>query len=105
HTCWGNPAQQRLFATPQSYKDALPHLARLDVDVLTVEGATTDGTELEMIGKAIQDKKIAVGVVDHRNLQVERPEQVAALIRKALRHIPLERLIVSPDWWLWRGGR
>jgi 5-methyltetrahydropteroyltriglutamate--homocysteine methyltransferase len=104
HTCWGNPAQQRLFATPQSYKDALPHLARLDVDVLTFECATTDGTDLELIGKAIQDKKIAVGVVDHRNLQVERPEQVAALIRKALRHIPLERLIVSTDCGFGREG-
>jgi 5-methyltetrahydropteroyltriglutamate--homocysteine methyltransferase len=104
HTCWGNPAQQRLFASPQSYKDALPHLARLDVDVLTFECATTDGMDLELIGKAIQDKKVAVGVVDHRNLQVERPEQVAALIRKALRHIPLERLIVSTDCGFGREG-
>jgi 5-methyltetrahydropteroyltriglutamate--homocysteine methyltransferase len=104
HTCWGNPAQQRLFASPQSYKDALPHLARLDVDVLTFECATTDGMDLESIGKAIQDKKVAVGVVDHRNLQVERPEQVAALIRKALRHIPLERLIVSTDCGFGREG-
>ena len=104
HTCWGNPAQQRLFATPQSYKDALPHLAQLDVDVLTFECATTDGMDLELIGRAIQDQKVAVGVVDHRNLQVERPEQVAALIRKALRHIPLERLIVSTDCGFGREG-
>jgi len=48
-------------------------------------------------GRTIQDKKVAVGVVDHRNLQVERPEQVAALIRKALKHISLERLILSTD--------
>jgi hypothetical protein len=33
HTCWGNPVQQRLFASPQSYPEALPHLARLDVEV------------------------------------------------------------------------
>jgi len=104
HTCWGNPAQQRLFATPQSYKDALPHLARLDVDVLTFECATTDGMDLEVIGKAIPDKKIAVGVVDHRNLQVERPEQVAALIRKALKSIPVERLILSSDCGFGREG-
>ena len=32
HTCWGNPAQQRLFATNQSYAQALPHLNELDVD-------------------------------------------------------------------------
>jgi 5-methyltetrahydropteroyltriglutamate--homocysteine methyltransferase len=72
--------------------------------VLTFECATTDGMDLELIGRAIQDHKVAVGVVDHRNLQVERPEQVAALIRKALRHIPLERLILSTDCGFGREG-
>ena len=104
HTCWGNPAQQRLFATNQSYKDALPHLNRLDVDVLTFECCTSDGMDLEIIGRSITDKKIAIGVVDHRNLQVERPEQVADLIRRALKHIPLERLILSSDCGFGREG-
>ena len=104
HTCWGNPAQQRLFATNQSYADALPHLNTLDVDVLTFECATSDGMDLDKIGKAITDKKVAIGVVDHRNLQVERPDQVAGLIRRALKHIPVERLIVSSDCGFGREG-
>jgi 5-methyltetrahydropteroyltriglutamate--homocysteine methyltransferase len=104
HTCWGNPAQQRLFATNQSYRDALPHLNKLDVDVLTFECATSDGMDLESIGRMITDKKIAIGVVDHRNLQVERPEQVADLIRRALAHIPADRLIVSSDCGFGREG-
>jgi 5-methyltetrahydropteroyltriglutamate--homocysteine methyltransferase len=104
HTCWGNPAQQRLFATNQSYASALPHLSKLDVDVLTFECATTGGMDLEIIGKAISDKKIAIGVVDHRNLQVERPEQVADLIRRALRYIPVDRLILSSDCGFGREG-
>jgi 5-methyltetrahydropteroyltriglutamate--homocysteine methyltransferase len=28
HTCWGNPSQQRMFATVQSYKPALELLNR-----------------------------------------------------------------------------
>jgi 5-methyltetrahydropteroyltriglutamate--homocysteine methyltransferase len=60
--------------------------------------------DLPLIGKAITDKKIAIGVVDHRNLQVERPEQVAALIRRALEHIPLERLVISSDCGFGREG-
>src|SRR5207247_959992 len=54
--------------------------------------------------KAITDKKVAIGVVDHRNLQVERPEQVAGLIRRALKYIPLERLAVSSDCGFGREG-
>lgn len=104
HTCWGNPAQQRLFAEPQSYKNALPSLNQLDVDVLTFECCTTGGMDLEAIGKHITGKKIAIGVVDHRNLQVERPEQVAALIRKALEYIPADRLVLSSDCGFGREG-
>ena len=104
HTCWGNPAQQRLFATNQSYKEALPHLNQLDVDLLTFECCTSDGMDLEAIGKTITDKKIAIGVVDHRNLQVERPEQVANLIRRALQYIPVERLVLSSDCGFGREG-
>jgi 5-methyltetrahydropteroyltriglutamate--homocysteine methyltransferase len=104
HTCWGNPAQQRLFATNQSYRDALPHLNELDVDVLTFECCTSGGMDLEAIGRSITGKKIAIGVVDHRNLQVERPEQVADLIRRALEFIPVERLILSSDCGFGREG-
>jgi 5-methyltetrahydropteroyltriglutamate--homocysteine methyltransferase len=104
HTCWGNPAQQRLFATNQSYEPSLAYLDKLDVDVLTFECATTGGMDLEAIGRGITGKKIAIGVVDHRNLQVERPEQVADLIRRALKFIPLERLVLSSDCGFGREG-
>ena len=104
HTCWGNPAQQRLFDTDRSYAEALPYLNRLDVDVLTFECASTNCLDLEVIGRVITGKKIAIGVVDHRNLQVERPEQVASLVRAALKHIPPERLILTSDCGFGREG-
>jgi 5-methyltetrahydropteroyltriglutamate--homocysteine methyltransferase len=104
HTCWGNPAQQRLYATNQSYASALPLLNNLDVDVMTFETCANDGLDLEAIGRTITGKKIAVGVVDHRNLQVETPEQVAATIRKALKFIPVERLVVTSDCGFGREG-
>ena len=104
HTCWGNPAQQRLYATNQSYASALPLLDKLDVDVMTFETCANDGLDLEAIGKSITGKKIAIGVVDHRNLQVETPDQVAATIRKALQWIPRDRLIVTSDCGFGREG-
>jgi 5-methyltetrahydropteroyltriglutamate--homocysteine methyltransferase len=98
HTCWGSPAAQRVASRDQSYKAALPYLDQLDVDVITFEGAFNRGMDFEAIGKAIsKDKKIAVGVISHRTLQVERPEEVADLIRAALRHIEPERLMLSSD--------
>ena len=63
-------------------RTALPYLDQLDVDVLTIEGAFNRGMDFEHVGKMIsKDKKIAVGVISHRTLQVERPEEIADLIR------------------------
>jgi 5-methyltetrahydropteroyltriglutamate--homocysteine methyltransferase len=42
--------------------------------------------------------------VSLRDLQVERPEQVADLIRRALEHIPPERLVISTDCGFGREG-
>ncbi len=105
HTCWGSPAAQRVASKDQSYKAALPYLNQLDCDVLTVEGAFNQGMDLEHFGKMIsKDKKVALGVISHRTLQVERPEEVADLIRKALKHIEPERLILTSDCGFGRQG-
>ena len=105
HSCWGNTAQQSMFTQPQSYGPALEALNELDADVLTFECASNAGMDLALIGAAIgKDKKVAIGVVDHRNLQVESPEQVAALLRSALEHIEPQRLVVSSDCGFGREG-
>src|SRR5258708_4754249 len=73
HTCWGSPAAQRVASKNQSYKAALPYFDQLEVDVITVEGAFNNGMDLEYFGSMIsKDKKIALGVISHRTLQVER---------------------------------
>ena len=105
HTCWGNPAAQRTETTRRFYQHALPYFDELDVDVVTFEAADNGGDEIESFAKGLgADKKIAIGVVSHRTLQVERPEAVASLIRRALQFMPPERLIVSTDCGFGRQG-
>jgi 5-methyltetrahydropteroyltriglutamate--homocysteine methyltransferase len=45
-----------------------------------------------------------IGVIDHHTLQVERPDQVADLIREGLKYIPPEGLIISSDCGMGREG-
>jgi 5-methyltetrahydropteroyltriglutamate--homocysteine methyltransferase len=104
HTCWGNPSQQRMFKEVQSYKNALEMLNKVDADVITFESASAHGMDLADFGKIITGKKIAIGVIDHHGLQVERPEEIADHIRKALKHIPAERLVLSSDCGMGREG-
>ena len=104
HTCWGNPSQQRMFVEVQSYAPSLEYLNQVDADVITFESCSSGHIDLEEIGERITDKKIAIGMIDHHTLQVERPEEIAANIREALKHIPAERLILCSDCGMGREG-
>jgi 5-methyltetrahydropteroyltriglutamate--homocysteine methyltransferase len=104
HTCWGNPSQQRMFAEVQTYKPALEILNKVDADVITFESVSSDGMDLEAIGQHITDMKVAIGVIDHHSLQVERVDAVADHIRLAMQHIPAERLVISSDCGMGREG-
>src|SRR5207244_889478 len=75
------------------------YLERCRGDVWTLEMKDRNQKDLELFAPFKNDlkKKIAIGAVSHRVLQADRPEDVAAEIRKALKFIPPERLVVSSD--------
>jgi 5-methyltetrahydropteroyltriglutamate--homocysteine methyltransferase len=106
HTCWGNPSMQRAAENPSYANSVETYLERLSLDVWTVEMKDGDQTELELFKpyKGRLRKKIAVGVVSHRTLQVETPEEVATVAREALRSIDAENLILSSDCGFGRQG-
>jgi len=104
HTCWGNPSQQRMFGSVQSYKPALALLNQVDADVITFEMKSSNAQDLEAVGQAITDMKVCIGAIDHHTLQVESPQEVADLIRQALQVIPAERLVLSSDCGMGREG-
>ena len=96
---------QRLGEPAVLQADAAAISAQLDVDVVTFETAETGGAELAEIAAAIgRGTKICIGVVSHRPLQVELPEEVAALVRAALKHVAPERLVLSSDCGFGRQG-
>jgi 5-methyltetrahydropteroyltriglutamate--homocysteine methyltransferase len=93
-----------MFAEVQSYKNALELLNQVDADVVTFESVSAGGQDLELFGKIITEKKVAIGVIDHHTLQVERPQEIADHIRRALKYIPVERLVISSDCGMGREG-
>jgi 5-methyltetrahydropteroyltriglutamate--homocysteine methyltransferase len=82
------------------------YLHALKGDVWTVEMTDRDFREIELFGsmRGRLPKKIAVGVVSHRALQVDRPEDVAERGRTALAHIEPDQLILSTDCGFGRQG-
>jgi 5-methyltetrahydropteroyltriglutamate--homocysteine methyltransferase len=93
-----------MFGSVQSYKPALELLNQVDADVITFEMKSSNLLDLAEVGAAITEKKVAIGAIDHHTLQVEAPQEVAAVVRAALQHIPAERLVLSSDCGMGREG-
>jgi 5-methyltetrahydropteroyltriglutamate--homocysteine methyltransferase len=107
HTCWGNPGAQHCFDPAISYEPSLDiYLERVKADVWTIESKANGHQLLPSLApyKGTLKKKIAVGFISHRNLQVETPEEVAADVRTALQYVEPEQLVLSSDCGFGRQG-
>jgi 5-methyltetrahydropteroyltriglutamate--homocysteine methyltransferase len=106
HTCWGNPNMQRAHENPSYAPSIEIYLDRLNADVWTIELADSDRSALELFTpwRGRLPKKVAIGAVSHRGLQVERAEDVADLVRAALRVIDADKLVLSSDCGFGRQG-
>jgi len=106
HTCWGNPNMQRVIEN-DSYRESFQlYLEACRGDVWTIETKDRNFREIELFApfKGNLKKKLCVGVVSHRTLQVEQPEDVARSIRRALEYVAPEQLIISSDCGFGRQG-
>ncbi len=107
HTCWGNPNMQRVLEDTSYAPSFEDYMERVNGDVWTVEMKERNWADIELF-KAYKGKKwpkkIAVGVISHRYLQVETPQEVAADIRNALKYIDPEQLVLSTDCGFGRQG-
>jgi 5-methyltetrahydropteroyltriglutamate--homocysteine methyltransferase len=95
HLCYGNYQLRRLFTG--EYADLFPALLAADAAELSMEFAVHGMRETELFARHATEKRVVVGVIDVKDAAVETPGIVADRIRAALRHIPAERMLVSPD--------
>lgn len=105
HTCWGNPNMQRV-QEDTSYAPSLDdYLYRVNCDVLTLEMRDRGFAEIELLARYKDSgKKLAVGVVSHRGLQVETGEEIAAAVRRCLQYVDADMLVLSTDCGFGRQG-
>lgn len=91
----------------ESYANSIDtYLNRLKGDVWTVEMTEREFAEIDLFKPYANNlaKKVAVGVVSHRQLQTDLPDTVAGRIRKALDVVPADKLVLSSDCGFGRQG-
>jgi len=92
HICFGYAAI--IHQRPSGYS-FLPEFAGCSCRQVSIETAQShlDCSVLEKL----KDKKIMVGCIDLSDMNVETPQQVAERLKRALKHMQPENLIVAPD--------
>ena len=92
HICFGYAAV--IHERPSGYS-FLPELAQAPVQQISIETAQSK-LDLSVLD-ALPGKTIILGVLDLSDMNVETPDTIAARIRRALPHVPAERIVVAPD--------
>ena len=92
HLCFGYA--HVVHERPEGYS-FLPELNDCLADQISIETAQS-GLSLDVL-KTLPTKKIILGVLDLSTDEVETPETVATRIRRALRHVSPQRIVVAPD--------
>jgi 5-methyltetrahydropteroyltriglutamate--homocysteine methyltransferase len=103
HVCFGN-LHTNPFASPRQYRPLFPALLDARCQQLVLEFANREMAELELLEK-VGEREVAVGVIDVKAYRIETPDEVAARLRLALRHVPADRLWVVPDCGFWATPR
>lgn len=92
HICFGYAAI--IHARPSGYS-FLPELEQSLARQVSIETAQSS-LDCAVLSK-LASKTIILGVLDLSDMKIESPEIVAERIRRALPHVPAERLVIAPD--------
>ncbi len=96
HICYGygieanNSWKKTLGDEWRQYEQTFPLLAKSTIDQVSLECANSH-VPIELIG-LLAGKDVLVGAIDVASNRVETPEDVARVIRSALKYVPKERL-------------
>ena len=96
HICYGygieanNAWKKTLGDEWRQYERTFPLLAKSSIDQVSLECANSH-VPIDLIA-LLAGKDVLVGCIDVASHEVEKPEDVARVIRSALKHVPKERL-------------
>ena len=97
HICYGygikanNDWKKTLGDEWRQYEKTFPLLAKSSLGQISLECANSH-VPLELIG-LLDGKDVLVGAVDVASDRIETPDEVAALLRAALKYVPAQRLL------------
>lgn len=97
HLCRGNWTPDESAALHGDYRPLVPTLSALDVGTLFLELCTPRAGEAAILRDLPRDRRIGVGVVNQKRVEVESADDIAARIERHATTFGAERLLLVPD--------
>lgn len=97
HVCRGNWSKQEDVLLTGDYARLLPALQRMRIDQFVLEYATPRAGDIEVVGRALSDRELGLGVVNPRTDEVEPVEFIVAKAEQALAFYRPEQLFLNTD--------
>ncbi len=101
HICYGYGIQENidwketLGSEWRQYEDFFPALNGSNIQQVSLECANSK-VPISLIG-LLKDKEVLVGSIDVASRTIETPEQVAAVLREAMKHLPVEQIVACTN--------
>ena len=96
HLCFGNYIGRPV--AHRTYAPIFPYILDANTDEFAMEFANREMAEAEIGAQIVEaGKDVAAGLIDVKNYFIETPEIVADRIQVMLKHVPAERLVITPD--------
>lgn len=97
HVCRGNWSRSEEVLLSGDYSRLIPAFSEMRVDQLVLEYATPRAGDISVVGGALADREIGLGVVNPRTSEVEDPADIVARVESALRYFQPEQVFLNPD--------
>lgn len=97
HVCRGNWSRREDVLLSGDYARLLPAFAAMRVRQFVLEYATPRAGDIAVVGGALADREIGLGVVNPRTAEVETPAEIVARAEAALRWYRPGQVALNPD--------
>ena len=97
HVCRGNWSRSEEVLLTGDYEPLVPCFSKIGVKQFVLEYATPRAGDVDVVGKALADREIGLGVVNPRTEEAESVETIVRNAERALKYYRPEQVFLNPD--------
>jgi methionine synthase II (cobalamin-independent) len=97
HICRGNWSRKEEVLLTGNYAPLVGFFDSIKVDQLVLEFATPRAGDIAIVGEALANREIGLGVVNPRTTAAEPVDLIVGQVEKALAHFKPGQIFLNPD--------